>query len=716
MAVIESVLRVKDEASKNISKAGSAAQRANVALGKLIGLAGGLAVAAIGAGKAWFKLQQRIADSINDLNDMSLRTGVAAETLAGLKLAAEGGGDSLSSLEGSLRTLTKSVGMASLGTGKQADAFRRLDVSVTDAAGGMRSVDDILPEMLSKLGGVANETERNALMMDLMGGKATKLTQALGGNLESMDAFTKKAALFGVKNGPEAAKQAGEWQRAMADLTLVFDRFLQVMASGFSSGGPAGVVFRFISGLLRASVTLSEGFWGLAKIIQEILVVSLFNASNSFKLLFQVMTGQIDAAKETGAQLRRGMDLIGNNMAKVAPTLVRANMAGIKLEATYRALTLETLRGARAAGDFGGDIDDATGAVEELTEKLLLAEEVMGVITGITFTAQNIGDLRSVSQSMHVGAGVGALGARRAQASDISDQVAIGVVGGLTQSRSLLSNVLTTGMAGVGQLAGGNVAGGLGSILGAAGASNPMVGAIMAMVQAVEMLGKEGAAGLQEKLDEHVKNVSQGIRELPAVLLDVIPKFLNDLPAATTEALIDAIPALLGGLVTSTPQLIGAGIKLGLITLPKMIGEAFLDALKWLWDLLKEAVDRLLHPFRKDEDDGKRRLLGIHLIGDGGEEGKKRLFGINLGLGKKTEQLATGITSVNTDGLHWLHKGETVIPSHGTGTGTGMRVGGAGGGPTINVAGVLGPESIRQLIDELNRHLGTEGTGAAWAT
>ena len=71
--------------------------------------------------------------------------------------------------------LEKSMASASKGTGSQAEAFEKLGVSVTDADGNLRDGDTVWQETIAALGTMSNETERDALAMQIMGKSAAEL-------------------------------------------------------------------------------------------------------------------------------------------------------------------------------------------------------------------------------------------------------------------------------------------------------------------------------------------------------------------------------------------------------------------------------------------------------------------------------------------------------------------------------------------------------------
>lgn len=196
----------------------AAAARGTATAMSSLAQAGAAAVVAAGSFAA---MVQDVADARNALTDLSSRSGVARETLAGLKLAAEGSGLAFSDVEGIVTKLPKIMGDAARGSKAQADAFKMLGVEVTDASGAMRDGDTVFRELVAALGEIESPTERAAAAAQLFGKSGTKLLQALG-NPSALDAFVGLAGQSAI-NSADAAEKAAAWQRSVAELGLVMD-------------------------------------------------------------------------------------------------------------------------------------------------------------------------------------------------------------------------------------------------------------------------------------------------------------------------------------------------------------------------------------------------------------------------------------------------------------------------------------------------------------
>ena len=111
----------------------------------------------------------------DELVTLSAKTGIATDTLQEYQYMAELVDVSVETLTGSLKKLTNNMDSARGGSGNAANAFPRLGVSVTDMNGELRDNEDVFADVIDALGKMTNETERDALAMDIFGKSAQDL-------------------------------------------------------------------------------------------------------------------------------------------------------------------------------------------------------------------------------------------------------------------------------------------------------------------------------------------------------------------------------------------------------------------------------------------------------------------------------------------------------------------------------------------------------------
>ena len=127
--------------------------------------AGGLLVALGGAAV-------NSAKYADDLNTLSAQTGISAEDLQKMQYAADRVDVDVDTIAGAMSKMRRSMTSDSA---KSAEAFARIGVSVRDSSGQLRDSSTVFYEVLQGLSRVGNETERDALAMDIFGRSADQL-------------------------------------------------------------------------------------------------------------------------------------------------------------------------------------------------------------------------------------------------------------------------------------------------------------------------------------------------------------------------------------------------------------------------------------------------------------------------------------------------------------------------------------------------------------
>lgn len=127
--------------------------------------AGGLLVALGGAAV-------NSAKYADNLNTLSAQTGISAEDLQKMQYAADRVDVDVDTIAGAMSKMRRSMASDSAAS---AEAFARIGVSVRDSSGQLRDSSTVFYEVLQGLSRVGNETERDALAMDIFGRSADQL-------------------------------------------------------------------------------------------------------------------------------------------------------------------------------------------------------------------------------------------------------------------------------------------------------------------------------------------------------------------------------------------------------------------------------------------------------------------------------------------------------------------------------------------------------------
>ena len=177
-----------------------------------LALAGGFAAVAaaiVKAEKAMISMTKESAAFADNIITLSMQTGQSTQQLQEFAYASELIDVSVDTLQGSLTKLTNNMQDTMNGTGNAKASFEALGVSVTNADGSMRSANDVFYETIDALGQVKNETERDAMSMDIFGRSAQDLNPLIIQGSKTLKAYADEAHNMGYVLDDEALSALG---------------------------------------------------------------------------------------------------------------------------------------------------------------------------------------------------------------------------------------------------------------------------------------------------------------------------------------------------------------------------------------------------------------------------------------------------------------------------------------------------------------------------
>lgn len=178
-----------------------------------LALAGGFAAVAaaiVKVEKAMISMTKESAAFADNIITLSMQTGQSTQQLQEFAYASELIDVSVDTLQGSLTKLTNNMQDAMNGTGNAKASFDKLGVSVINAVdGSMRSANDVFYETIDALGQVKNETERDAMSMDIFGRSAQDLNPLIIQGSKTLKAYADEAHNMGYVLDDEALSALG---------------------------------------------------------------------------------------------------------------------------------------------------------------------------------------------------------------------------------------------------------------------------------------------------------------------------------------------------------------------------------------------------------------------------------------------------------------------------------------------------------------------------
>lgn len=209
----------------------------------------------------------------DDLNTLAKQTGFSTEELQKMQYAADRIDVSMDTITGAAAKLTRAVASGS-------DAFDTLHVSLINADGSTRSVNEIFYDTIQALSQVQNETDRDTLAMQIFGKSANELAGIIddgGVALREMGAEAQAAGLILSQDALDAANQfndAIDELKAKAQAAFLesgatlAENFLPAMENLLEIGGR---ILEFIAGLDGDTLNMITTLLAMGATISPIL-------------------------------------------------------------------------------------------------------------------------------------------------------------------------------------------------------------------------------------------------------------------------------------------------------------------------------------------------------------------------------------------------------------------------------------------------------------
>lgn len=206
-------------AERQANKSLSAIEKRAYAFGRVLGnaLKIGATAAVAGIGALSIAIDKAI-DNADAIRDLSIRIGIGTEALSGYAYAAKQTGTDIEGLGRGLKILAKNAAEAADATSGKGKLFEALGVNVKDAAGNLKQLDVLLPEVADKFKELEDGTTKAALAQELFGKSGLELTEFLNQGADGLDAMAKKAAALGIIISQDTADAADEFNDQLGDL------------------------------------------------------------------------------------------------------------------------------------------------------------------------------------------------------------------------------------------------------------------------------------------------------------------------------------------------------------------------------------------------------------------------------------------------------------------------------------------------------------------
>ncbi len=189
-----------------------------------------IGAAAVGVGSALFAIAKNASDLGSQIHDLSVQTGLGAESISTLKFAADQAGSSIEAVAGGLTIFEKNVGKAAEG-GKQAtETMKRLGI---DPKAAINDLDGALAQVFKRISELKPGVEQTKAATDAFGRSGASLIGVINDVGGNFDEFKRKAKELGVVLTDEDARAADDFGDTLDTLKAQAQGIAFQFAKGF---------------------------------------------------------------------------------------------------------------------------------------------------------------------------------------------------------------------------------------------------------------------------------------------------------------------------------------------------------------------------------------------------------------------------------------------------------------------------------------------------
>lgn len=385
---------------------------------KFDGVTAGVGNAIIGIGAiigGFVKCSVEAAEFADNLLTLSSTSGIATDELQRLDYASKLVDVSVDTMTSAMTRMIKTMNDSRDGTGNAAEAYKKLHVRLTEANGALRDSNTVFYEVIDALGRVTNETERDALAMEVFGRGARELNPLIEAGSKSLKEMGDEAEKLGVIMGEEDLRKLGKFQDVMDKfesttqalknnlglmllpiLTRLFEVISSIPEPVLKTLVTLASIIATITLVIKAINSLSTNFKGAkavfsgteGKILKVVAVVlALVVALTALALIIAVIAGKKDDLGQT-------MDMLGKTTSAMQGNVQNAQQSVYKTQ-NHASGTTNFSGGRTWVGEAGPELVTLPAG-----SQITPAERIGGTTNTyyITIDAKNVSDFNKVVQ------------------------------------------------------------------------------------------------------------------------------------------------------------------------------------------------------------------------------------------------------------------------------------------------------------------------------
>ena len=599
-------------------------------VGKAFGTAlAALGTAAVGAASALAGLTVSASNYADDILTTSANTHIATDDLQKYSYALNFIDGDLNTLTGTMKKNTQIMSKARDGNKTYTAAYEKLGISITDTNGELRNGQEVYWEVIAALGKVENETERDALAMQLLGKSGTELNTIIDAGSEAFKDLGNEAEAMGYVMSDEAVSALGSFndklQQLKAGMTglknsaaLIALPFLDDLAS---KGVP--ILAEFSKGIQEANGDVSKMGdvigQGLADVVNLIVEKLPEFVEMGVTLVSSLIEGIVQNAPTIASAAVQIVETLVNGIATLLPMLIEGAAQLIVGLATGLGQSLPTL--------IPTIVEVVLQIVQTLIDNIpMLIDAALQLITGLAQGVINAIPVLVAALPQLITSLIDGLLSAIPQIIQAGIDLLVSLVAALPE-------IITAIVEAIPQII------------------NGIVTALMENIPLIIQAGIDLLVALIQALPEIIVTIVQAIPQIISGIVNALignidqiimagvqlfVALIENLPTIIIE-IVKAVPQIVSGIVQAFASLGGELINAG-ANLLHGLWEGISSAASWLWDKVTGWASSLV--------DGIKGFFGIHSPSTVfAEIGTNMGEGVGVGFGESMDGVSSDMTA-----------------------------------------------------------------------
>ncbi|RSD34493.1 MAG: hypothetical protein CI953_825 [Methanohalophilus sp.] len=169
-------------------------------------------------GGAMYKLVTGTAQASTELMNLNQRTGMNIESLQEFKHVSSMAGVEYDQFTKGLEVFSRKMIEVESGTGRTADVLENMGISATGADGSMRSMEAMLPEIMTELNQMEDTTKRNAYASQLFGRNTEAMLPIIAMGADGIKQAKEEAHRLGMVQSGESVAAADKLNKSIDEI------------------------------------------------------------------------------------------------------------------------------------------------------------------------------------------------------------------------------------------------------------------------------------------------------------------------------------------------------------------------------------------------------------------------------------------------------------------------------------------------------------------